>query len=101
MIIKHIIEKEEANQINIDLNKNYVVTYNHNDEIEIGICKVVHEENVLKAVFDNRNLKKEISGYPSISYQKVLKTGEMKLISVSICSSKNIDKSIQKITLKL
>lgn len=90
--MKIIIEKEEANEIKFEPNKNYLVLKDFSHSHPLGSVTVFVENNIM---FANIGLSKDFSGYPSIMYDN--KGNEKNLVAIGICSNPNLDESIKPI----
>ena len=98
--MKHLIEKQDAKEMNFDAEKDYKVFENFNEKKQTATCKVSRIGDELYAEFEVKKPIITITGFPAIGYKKDNNTGKMTLMSVSICCTPNIDESIPQITIK-
>lgn len=92
--MKVIVEKQEAEIIQFDNNKNYPVTKDFVKHIILGFAKISLENGIMYA---DLNLKENIKGYPAVGYIKNISTGLINLEAIGICSSPNLDENIKQI----
>jgi len=92
--MKVIVEKEEAEKVSFDPNKDYPVLRNFVQSDILGFAKVTLHNVIMYA---DLNLKENVNGYPAIGYIRVNETDVCHLEAISICNSPNSDESIEPI----
>lgn len=92
--MKAIIEKEQAETIQFDNSKDYIVLRNFNHHEPLGVAKVDFNNGILYADF---LLKENIKGYPAVGLIRGIDSNLYNLECIGICDNPNLDETIGQI----
>lgn len=90
--MKVVVEKEEADIVQFEKEKEYIVLKNYDVRYLLGFAKISLENGIMYA---DLNLKESVKGYPAIGFIKDLNTNIFRLKEIAICDSPNIDGTIE------
>jgi len=92
--MKVVVEKQDAEKVSFDPNKDYPVLRDFVQSDILGFAKVTLHNSIMYA---DLKLKENIKGYPAIGYIRVNETNICYLEAIAICNGSNLDESIEQI----